>query len=130
MTIVTFAQLAIVSLIPFSCELAVDHFREIEAIIAFNVIMFLSGLISVTLSLMIAVSNERDPSFDGSHYFRRRARLQLRIYAFVIVIALVGALIHRPFLDILLWGLCPLIIWYFLKDASGYPLVRQSDKVD
>lgn len=115
MTVVTFVQLATVSLIPFVSHLAVDHFREIEAAIAFNIVMFFIGIISITLSLLIASAKQTDGSLDGAYYFRSRARLQLGIYMCVVIIALVGAFLHHPFLGILLWGICPLIIGFRLK---------------
>jgi uncharacterized membrane protein len=118
MTIVTFAQLATLSLIPFVCDLVVDHFREIEVIIAFNIVMFFSGIISVTLGLIIAAGNDRDGSLEGGHYLRRRARLQLLIYVFISVIALAGAFLHHPFLGVLLWSVCPIIIGCFLKRSK------------
>lgn len=118
MTIVTFAQLATVSLIPFVCDLVVDHFREIEVIVAFNIVMLVSGMISVALGLIVAAGNTRDGSLEGDHYLRRRARLQLRIYVLFFVIALVGAFIHHPFLGVLLWSVCPVIIGSVLKRSK------------
>lgn len=120
MTIVTFAQLAAVSLIPFVCDLAVDHFGDIEAIIAFNFVMFLNGIISVTLGRMIAADCRAQAPANGPHYLGRRAQVQLRIYALLIVVALIGAFLHRPFLGVLLWGMSPLIVGHFLKkDVDG-----------
>jgi uncharacterized membrane protein len=126
-TVVIFAQLATVSLIPFVCDLAVNHSREIEAIFAFNLVMFISGLISVTLSRMIAADSDTDGCQEGEHILHRRARLQLRIYVCVIVIALFGALMHRPFLGVLLWGLCPFIVGYLL--SRNAPTLVSSKRV-
>nr|WP_315457324.1 TMEM175 family protein [uncultured Sphingorhabdus sp.] len=119
MTIVTFAQLAAVSLIPFVCDLAVDHYQEIEAIIAFNLVMLINGIISVTLSRMIAADIGRDESSVGDQYLKRRAQLQLRIYVVILAIAVAGAFLHRPFLGVLLWGFSPLMIRYFLGDSAA-----------
>lgn len=118
MTVVTFAQLAIVSLIPFVCVLTVNHSRESEAIIAFNAVMFFSGMISVILGRMIAASNIENGSTDSADYLRERARRQLWIYILVTMIAMGGAFLHRPFLGVLLWSACPIIIGRLLKSRT------------
>lgn len=125
MTIVTFAQLAAVSLIPFVCNLAVDHHQEIEAIIAFNIVMLINGIISVALGRMIAADIGRGKSSEGGQLLKRRAQLQLRIYVVISAVAVAGAFMHRPFLGVLLWGLSPLMIRYFLAERSADELVVQ-----
>lgn len=115
MTVVTFVQLATVSLIPFASDLAVDHFREIAAIVAFNVVMFVNGIVSVVLGRMVAADLAGGEDDATSAFLHLRARTQLHIYLAMLVIALIGAWFHRPFMGVLLWGMSPLLIAHRLK---------------
>lgn len=115
MTVVTFLQLATVSLIPFASNLAVDHFREIVAVITFNVVMFLNGMVSVVLGRMVADSVNQDDDAVTASYLQRRSRVQLRVYCTMFLIALIGAYLQRPFMGVLLWGISPLLIAHSLR---------------
>lgn len=115
MTVVTFVQLAVVSLIPFASDLAVDHFRDIAAIVTFNVVMFINGIVSVALGRVVAADLAGGEDNDKSVFLRQRARAQLHIYLAMVVIALIGAWFHRPFMGVLLWGVSPLLIAHRLK---------------
>lgn len=120
LTVVTFAQLAAVSLIPFISDLAIDNFRDLASIIAFNCVMLSNGLISVVLGRMVAANVAAEaPSNEKSGQLavqlRRRSMVQLRIALTIFGIAIFGAWLHHPFLGLVLWGASPLLMAKFMR---------------
>lgn len=119
LTVVTFAQLAAVSLIPFVSDLAIDHFRDFIPVMAFNLVMLVNGLIAVTLGRMVAADIESagagDDSAKAAAFLRRRSRDQLRISVIVFSLALVGAWFHHPFTGLVLWGISPVLVARLLR---------------
>lgn len=117
--IVTFAQLGLISLIPFGSNLIMDQPDNLVSAVTFNSIMFANGICAGLGGLVLARDTQiqADPALADK--IGRRSRIQMIIYALVGLIGLLGANLHHPFLGVVLWLLIPPIVWLWLSDPSN-----------
>ncbi|PWK59220.1 TMEM175 family protein [Roseicyclus mahoneyensis] len=116
--IVTFAQLGLISLIPFGSNLIMDQPDSLASAITFNVIMFANGLCAGAGGLVLARDLRMQDEPEVAATLVRRSLLQVLVYASIAVIGLLGAILHHPFLGVILWLSMPLVAWFWLSGAE------------
>ena len=116
--VVTFAQLGLISLIPFGSNLIMDQPDKLASAISFNSIMFANGVCAGLGGLLLArdLRIQADPSVAVK--FVRRSLVQMFIYVLVALIGLIGAIFHHPFLGVVLWLSMPLVVWFWLSSGD------------
>jgi len=116
--VVTFAQLGLISLIPFGSNLIMDQPDNLASAITFNSIMFTNGVCAGLGGLVLArdLRIHADPTLAVK--LVRRSLAQILIYAVIALIGLLGAILHHPFLGVVLWLSMPLVAWFWLGSAD------------
>ena len=116
--VVTFAQLGLISLIPFGSNLIMDQPDNLASAITFNSIMFANGVCAGLGGLLLArdLRIQADPSVAVK--LVRRSLVQMFIYVLVALIGLIGAIFHHPFLGVVLWLSMPLVVWFWLSSGD------------
>lgn len=124
--IVTFAQLGLISLIPFGSNLIMDQPDNLGSAITFNFIMLGNGLCAAIGGLVLArhLRKNADPSLADT--LVRRSLVQVLVYVLIAVIGLSGAILHHPFVGVVLWLSMPLVAWFWLSgtDKPASPQAR------
>jgi uncharacterized membrane protein len=119
MMLLTFTQLAMVSLIPFASNLIMDQPDNLEPAMAFNLIMLINGVCSALGGMLIA----RDLRSHGEQTLGiklgRRSLVQILLYALTALTALLSATLHHPFIGVGLWVFMPLLVWFWLDKVDG-----------
>ena len=116
--VVTFAQLGLISLIPFGSNLIMDQPDKLASAISFNSIMFANGVCAGLGGLVLArdLHIQADPTLAVK--LARRSLVQMFIYALIALIGLLGAIFHHPFFGVVLWLSMPLVAWFWLSSGD------------
>jgi uncharacterized membrane protein len=122
LTVVTFVQLALLSLIPFGSSLIMNEPHDLAASVVFNAIMLANGLCVAFAASLLARTPRVHHGAAAAAFMARRSVFQLIAYTLVAAVSLFGALLHHPFLGVLLWLLMPVIIWVRFKEGDGAEL--------
>lgn len=109
-TLLIFAQLALISLIPFASGLVAVDPHDLRSSITFNVVMIANGLCSARISQLLARHPAHLGHPDDAATLSLRARTQVASYLVVAAIGLVGAVTQHPFIGVLLWLLIPIYV--------------------
>jgi uncharacterized membrane protein len=122
LTIVTLIQLGLLSLIPFGSSLIINEPHDLGASVVFNAIMLANGLCVAFAASLLARTPRVHHGAMAAEFMARRSVFQLIAYTLVAAISLFGALLHHPFLGVILWLLMPLIIWVRFREGDGSEL--------
>lgn len=124
--VVTFFQMALISVVPFAAELVGSFPGSLLATLIFAVVMGANGLlVSVNIYILQQKSHLHTMEHSPGRLGRRR-RAQIVIYPLSIAVSVLAALIHDPALGILAWALCPLALAYHLRRDGSYEAEFQS----
>ena len=108
--VVTFAQIAAISLIPFAAELVGDHRGSFLAALVFSGVMGVNGLlISANIYALQRKAHLHVDEMAG-HRLGRRRHAQTSIYGLCILLSLAAALLRDSTFSVLAWIVCPLAI--------------------
>ena len=125
--VVTFAQMALISLVPFAAELVGDHPQNLIAALVFAAVMGANGLfvaLNISILLRKAHLHMNDRSRD---HLGRRMRAQLLVYSLMLSVSLATAALHDPLFGILAWALCPVALAVYLRlSARQAATVREA----
>lgn len=116
LTILTFLQLAVASLIPFASNLVIDHHESTGAMIAFNTVMMLNGLTSFAISRTLSGSSKEYGELAEAASLRNRGTVQLAVYTCTLFGSIIAGHLHYALTGVLLWIVTPsLILFRFRK---------------
>jgi len=116
--ILTFLQMALISLIPFAADLSGAYPSSLVATLVFAAIMGGNGLI-VSANIYFLQQRPHLHSADRSpHRLHRRRRAQAVIYPLSTLISVVAAIVHDPMLGVLAWALCPLALAFHIRRSG------------
>ena len=116
--VVTFTQLGLISLIPFSSGLIMVSPGDLECALTFNLILFANGVCAGVGGLVLARDLRIHAGPTVGVELVRRSLVQVLIYAVVALIGVIGAIVHHPFLGVVLWMSMPLVTWFWLGSAD------------
>lgn len=119
LTIFTFLQLGAVSLIPFASNLVIDHYESRAAMLTFNAIMMLNGLISYAICMILSKDKNIIEDENVNKWLKKRAKRQLLVYILVLTFAISAGHFQHPFLGVILWALSPIIIAHLAHSNSA-----------
>jgi uncharacterized membrane protein len=111
MTVLMFANLALMSLIPFASSLIMEDHQSLVAAVIFNIVMLANGLCSAFTTLTLLRSGAHVCDSNTARMLRSRAIIQGAAYVGVAACGLFGAVVHHPFIGVLLWLIMPIAIW-------------------
>lgn len=103
------AQLAALSLVPFGSSLVGLYPTDIEAALAFTVVMFVNGMIVALQSFMIARRTHLQRS-PAARAMAVRGRLQVAVYTGVALLSALVAVLHVPLSGVLAWLASPILL--------------------
>jgi uncharacterized membrane protein len=131
--VVTFAQLGLISLIPFGSNLIMDQPDNLASAITFNSIMFANGVCAGLGGLVLArdLQIQADPTLSVK--LVRRSLVQMLVYLLIALIGLLGASLHHPFLGVILWLALPIAAWFWSSSGDlpmASPTHRRAAKQD
>lgn len=109
LTLLTFMQLAAVSLVPFASNLVIDHYDSKAVMLAFNGVMLLNGLVSFAMSQLLGANPPTVVSPATAAHLRVRGRIQLGLYVFVTALAVTAGHLRHPLFGVLLWAISPIL---------------------
>lgn len=112
LTILTFLQLAVASLIPFASNLVIDHHESTGAMIAFNTVMMLNGLTSFAVSRTLSGTAGVDGELAEAASLRSRGTFQLAVYVCTLVASIAAGHLHYALTGVLLWVVTPALILF------------------
>lgn len=110
LTVATFVQLALLSLIPFGSNLIVDTPDSLFAALVFNGILLANGLCLAGTMWMIGRNKDIHISAAVSRVMEKRANFALLSYLLTAFLGVFSAIYHHPFTGIVLWALIPFIV--------------------
>lgn len=117
--VLTFLQMAVISLIPFASDLSGDFPDSFLATLVFAAVMGANGLM-VSANIFFLQRKSHLHLHDTSHqHLHQRRRAQTLIYPASIVISVAAALLHDPLVGVLAWALCPVALAWHLRRASA-----------
>lgn len=119
LTGITFAQLAAISTIPFASNLVIDHRDSVAAMLGFNIILFVNGMLTSAMSITVARDKQILLEEKDSQYLLRRARNQIFIYSVITVLSVAGGLLRHPFAGIVLWAASPIILGHIVNKGKN-----------
>lgn len=111
LTIVTFAHLGLLSLVPFASNLIMDDPGDLGAALAFNAILLANGLCSACGTWLLSRQSAIHRHPGTARLLARRSLFQMVAYTGVAIISLIGAVAHHPFIGVALWLLMPFFVW-------------------
>jgi uncharacterized membrane protein len=108
--LVTFAQIAAISLIPFASDLVGEYSGSVLAALVFSAVMGANGLL-VSANLYILQRKTHLHADETAGYrLGRRGYGQILIYALCIPLSLFAAMLGDSTLSVLAWIACPLAL--------------------
>lgn len=129
LTVMTFLQLALLSLIPFGSNLIVDDPNDLFSALFFNGIMLANGLCMAATTSMIGRKSELHATPEVTRALSGRSRFVLWSYLLTAVMGVAAAALHHPFTGVVLWAIIPLAvtIWSFRIAQGGPAATTQHD---
>ncbi|SLN52118.1 TMEM175 family protein [Roseisalinus antarcticus] len=123
--LVTFGQMALISLVPFAAELVGENPTSLIAALIFSGIMGANGLL-VSANIYVLQRKDHLHAFECAHAaLARRRRAQMLIYPACLVISVTAAILHDPIIGILVWALCPLALAGHVRHAARTSVTPQ-----
>ncbi len=126
--VVTFFQMALISMIPFAADLVGTYPGSILAATVFAIVMGGNGLL---VSANIYILQRKAHLHTAEHSLRRLAkrwRAQAIIYPASAAVSLLAAMLHDPLLGVMAWALCPLALALQLRRSSRVDAEFQDTK--
>ncbi len=111
--VVTFMQLASVSLIPFASGLIADYPQSLTAAVVFASIMLTNGVLIASNGFMVGAKKESGGAADLADRLRMRAMIQVVCYIGITALSIAGATFHHPLLGVIAWSLSPFLVAVF-----------------
>lgn len=116
--IMTFAQLGLISLIPFGSNLIMDQPESLVAAISFNSIMLANGVCAGLGGLLVARNLRDQADHTPAGKLAGRSLVQILIYSLIASLGVIGAIFHHPFLGVILWLSMPVTAWFWLSSGD------------
>lgn len=126
LTIFTFLQLGAVSLIPFASNLVIDHYESRAAMLAFNGVMMLNGIVSYAISRILVANVALLEDEQTAAYLQQRAKRQLWIYVIVLALAVAAGHFQHPLFGVVLWAISPIMIARLTSASETVGVYRDS----
>jgi uncharacterized membrane protein len=108
--VVTFMQLASVSLIPFASGLVADYPQSLTAAVVFASVMLANGVLIASNGFIVGSRQELCGFADR---LRLRAVIQVVCYLGITGLSIAGATLHHPLLGVIAWSLSPFLVAIF-----------------
>jgi uncharacterized membrane protein len=108
--LVTFAQIAAISLIPFAAELVGEHRGSVLASLVFSGVMGANGLLVSTNIYILQRKTHLHVDETAGQRLGRRGYAQALIYTLCIPLSLFAATLGDSTLSVLAWTACPLAL--------------------
>jgi uncharacterized membrane protein len=124
--LVTFAQIAAISLVPFAAELVGDHAGSTLATLVFSAVMGTNGLLVAANIYILRRKTHLHVDEATEHRLRRRGHAQALIYAACIPLALIAAMLGDSTVSVLAWIACPLALAIFGQRLPAADTIDQS----
>lgn len=128
LALLTFMQLAAVSLVPFASNLVIDHYESKAAMLAFNGVLLLNGLVSFAMSQLLGANPSAMLSPTGAAHLRTRGLIQLALYLSVTAVAVTAGHLRHPLFGVLLWAISPILLLLVGFHRSSKSLHANSDE--
>lgn len=116
--VVTFMQLASVSLIPFASGLVADYPQSLTAAIVFATVMLLNGSLIASNAFLLGSRPGLCEAGCVAGDLRLRAIVQIVCYVGITVLSIAGAALHHPLLGVIAWSLSPVLVAVFERRRS------------
>jgi uncharacterized membrane protein len=114
----TFAHVAVLSLVPFASGLVGDYPDSTAASFVFAVVMAVSGLLLTAIAMLLRGKPHLHEAEYSHAHLTMRIRAQAAVYAAVAAISMLGAYFHHPTWGIVGWMLCPVALALILGPAA------------
>lgn len=114
----TFAHVAVLSLVPFASGLVGEYPDSTAAALVFAVIMAANGLLLTANALLLRGKPHLHESHDSPVHLTIRIRAQLAVYLAVAGISMLGAYVHHPIWGVVGWALCPVLLALILGPTA------------
>lgn len=108
--VVTFMQLASVSLIPFASGLVADYPQSLIAAVVFAAVMLVNGALIASNAFILGSRPHLCGTEGVADGLRLRAMTQIVCYVGITSLSIAGAAFHHPLLGVIAWSLSPFLV--------------------